>query len=75
MENILNKIYTHYLSDDNLNKKEKTIKNIPGIKKVNYPTQRNIELYQTKKYFTKFDKRTTDQKKYILTLSIVTKKR
>ena len=67
MENILQKIFTHYLSDDDLNKKEKTIKNIPGIKKVNYPAQRNIDLYQTKKYFIKFDKRTTDQKKYILT--------
>jgi len=43
MENILQKIFTHYLSDDNLNKKEKTIKNIPGI-----------NLYQTNKYFTKF---------------------
>jgi hypothetical protein len=67
MENILQKIFTHYLSDDDLNKKEKTIKNITNIKKVHYPTQRNIELYKSKKYFTKFDKRTTDQKKYTLT--------
>ena len=67
MENILQKIYTHYLSDDKIKEKEKTIKNIPGIKKVTINVNRDIELYQTKKYFTKFDKRTTDQKKYILT--------
>ena len=41
MENILQKIFTHYLSDDDLNKKEKTTKNISGIKKVHYQTQRN----------------------------------
>ena len=67
MENILQKIFTHYLSDDIIKEKEKTIKNIPGIKKVNINVNRDIELYQTKKYFTKFDKRISEQKKYILT--------
>jgi len=67
MENILNKIYTHFITDDKINEKEKTIKNISGIKKVNIKVNRDIDLYQTKKYFTKFDKRTTDQKKYTFT--------
>jgi hypothetical protein len=48
----------------------KLIKNIAGIKKVNINTNRDINLYQTKKYFTKFDKRTINQKN-ILSLKIL----
>ena len=65
VKNILLKIYYHFVSDEEITKQQNII--IERMKKINIDVKRDIEMYLGDNYFVKFDKRTTDQRKYILT--------
>lgn len=65
VRNILLKIFYHFVSDEEITKQQKII--IERMKKINIDVKRDIEMYLGNNYFVKFDKRTTDQRKYILT--------
>ena len=65
IRNILLKIFYHFVSDEEISKQQKII--IERMQKINIDVKRDIEMYLGDNYFVKFDKRTTDQKKYILT--------
>jgi GNAT superfamily N-acetyltransferase len=65
IRNILLKIFYHFVSDEEISKQTKII--IERMQKININVNRDIEMYLGDNYFVKFDKRTTDQKKYILT--------
>jgi len=65
VKNILLKIFYHFVSDEDIAKQTKII--IERMKKINISIIRDIEMYSDENYFVKFDKRTSDQRKYILT--------
>ena len=69
MDDIIKKVYSHFLSDTELLKKEKEILSLKDIKKFNNTgSRRNIvNLYYNNNYFIKIENRITDKKKYILT--------
>jgi hypothetical protein len=64
MEDIIKKVYSHYLSDNELLQKEKEIYSLKDLKKFDFKG-RNIELYYNENYFIKIDHRQEDQKKYV----------
>jgi hypothetical protein len=65
MEDIIKKVYLHYLSDKVLLEKEKEILMLNDLKKFDYKG-RNIDLYYNENYFIKIDHRNKDQQKYKL---------
>jgi hypothetical protein len=65
MEDILKKVYLHYLSDKELLEKEKEILMLKDITKFDFKG-RNIDLYYNENYFIKIDHRNEDQKNYKL---------
>jgi len=66
MDDIIKKVYSHYLSDNELLLKEKEILELSDINKFDFKG-RNIDLYYNENYFIKIDNRNENQKKYILT--------
>jgi hypothetical protein len=66
MDDIIKKVYSHYLSDNELLLKEKEILELSDIKKFDFKG-RNIDLYYNENYFIKIDNRNENQKKYIVT--------
>jgi len=66
MDDIIKKVYSHYLSDNELLLKEKEILELSDIKKFDFKG-RNINLYYNENYFIKIDNRNENQKKYIKT--------
>ena len=65
MEDIIKKVYSHYLSDKELLEKEKEILMLNDLKKFDFKG-RNIDLYYNENYFIKIDHRNEDQQKYKL---------
>ena len=65
MEDIIKKVYSHYLSDKQLLEKEKEILMLNDLKKFDFKG-RNIDLYYNENYFIKIDHRNEDQQKYKL---------
>jgi len=65
MDDIIKKVYSHYLSDKELLEKEKEILLLNDIKKFDFKG-RNIDLYYNQYYFIKIDHRHEDQQKYKL---------
>jgi hypothetical protein len=66
MEDIIKKVYSHYLSDKELLEKEKEILQLNDLKKFDFKGVRNINLYYNENYFIKIDHRNNDQKSYKL---------
>jgi hypothetical protein len=66
MEDIIKKVYSHYLSEKELLEKEKEILMLKDIKKFDFKALRNISLYSNENYFIKIDYRNNDQKSYKL---------
>jgi hypothetical protein len=60
---ILNKIFSHYISDNELQTIQSKL--TKGLKTLNY-SGRKIKLYYNNDIFIKIDTRTTDQEKYII---------
>ena len=67
METILNKIFTHYLYQSELLKKEKEILSIKDLVICDH-IGRNVTLYCNENYFIKIEYRKVNQKKYLLEL-------
>jgi len=67
METILNKIFTHYLDQSDLLKKEKEILSMKGLVICDH-IGRNVTLYCNENYFIKIEYRKVNQKKYLLEL-------
>jgi len=65
MEDIIKKVYSHYISDNELLLKEKEILSLKNIQEFKY-IGRNINLYYNENYFIKIDHRSKNQEKYIL---------
>jgi hypothetical protein len=65
MEDIIKKVYSHYISDNELLLKEKEILSLKNIQEFKY-IGRNINLYYNENYFIKIDHRSENQEKYIL---------
>jgi hypothetical protein len=66
MEDIIKKVYSHYLSDKELLEKEKEILMLNDLKKFDFKALRNISLYSNENYFIKIDYRNNNQKSYKL---------
>jgi len=68
MDDIIKKVYSHFLSDTELLEKEKDILSLNDLKKFNHVGYRSniVDIYYNKNYFIKIERRQTNQQNYIL---------